>query len=641
MYQWTNADQGCFALVHGGQYVLDAYAAAQHADGRRIDTREASLCSECREGQRMVLRFAGDNGLILEEYLDIEDGVPTARCALRDASGAPVVTSRLTPLVLRDSRREPEGKLGLWKSLWTRMLTVPYDNTMWLRFEALPLRAGRVSYDLTVLTDGQSREGLLVGALDFADWKNALVCSAYDARTLEAVSGWADGGSHDTMPHGSLCGEAVSSSAFCVMHGEDWRDLLERYGDMIHARQGGLAWPEGSPFGYNSWAGLAARLNEDSFRHTAAFLREELRPAGFENEGVSYVNLDAMWQPIGEAGLKRLRDEQHAQGQRAGIYDAPFAFFGRDVKAEIPGQPGHCFEEILLRDDQGRLLPRVDGAIPMDVTHPLWEAYTRDKYDRFIAWGYEYVKVDFMSHGGMEGVHADASVRTGRQAINRGYRFLAELLSPERAGRPFFISLSIAPMFPCGWGHARRFSCDAFGTAEDVEYVLNAQTYGWWQNRRLYAFNDPDHIVLLRAFCMERDSTEGEARARYTTAVIAGGVMMLSDDYDRPEAMARARMLATNREVNAVARARADFRPTDMAGASACRAYTARIGGREYLALFALREGEEVRVDCRREGIAQGRWRDLWTGRVCCADQGVITWRSEGCDALLLTAESI
>ena len=246
-----------------------------------------------------------------------------------------------------------------------------------------------------------------------------------------------------------------------------------------------------------------------------------------------------------------------------------------------------------------------------------------------------------MSHGGMEGVHADASVRTGRQAINRGYRFLAELLSPERVGRPFFISLSIAPMFPCGWGHARRFSCDAFGTAEDVEYVLNAQTYGWWQNRRLYAFNDPDHIVLLRSFCMERDSTEGEARARYTTAVIAGGVMMLSDDYDRPEAMARARKLATNREVNAVARARADFRPTDMAGASACRAYTARIGGRDYLALFALQEGEELRVDCRREGIAQGRWRDLWTGRVYCADQGVITWRSEGSDALLLTAESI
>lgn len=76
-----------------------------------------------------------------------------------------------------------------------------------------------------------------------------------------------------------------------------------------------------------------------------------------------------------------------------------------------------------------------------------------------------------------------------------------------------------------------------------------------------------------------------------------------------------------------------------MVGASACRAYTARIGDRDYLALFALRDGETLRVDCRREGIAQGRWRDLWMGRVYCADQGVITWRSQGCDALLLTAE--
>ena len=51
---------------------------------------------------------------------------------------------------------------------------------------------------------------------------------------------------------------------------------------------------------------------------------------------------------------------------------------------------------------------------------------------------------------------------------------------------------------------------------------------------------------------MQRDSTEGEARARYTASAIAGTVMMLSDDYDRPEAMARARMFATNPEVNAV-----------------------------------------------------------------------------------------
>lgn len=170
--------------------------------------------------------------------------------------------------------------------------------------------------------------------------------------------------------------------------------------------------------------------------------------------------------------------------------------------------------------------------------------------------------------------------------------------------------------------------------------MLNAQTYGWWQNRRLYAFNDPDHIVLLRSFGMEEDSTLGEARARYTSAVIAGGVMMLSDDFDRPEAMERAGMLATNDRVNAVARARADFRPLSSADSWACPAYTARIGGRDYLAVFCMKkDGETVTVDCGRDGISDGCWCDLWTGRRVSVEDGMLTHSFEGCDTMLLQRE--
>ena len=170
--------------------------------------------------------------------------------------------------------------------------------------------------------------------------------------------------------------------------------------------------------------------------------------------------------------------------------------------------------------------------------------------------------------------------------------------------------------------------------------MLNAQTYGWWQNRRLYAFNDPDHIVLLRAFCMERDSTFGEARARYTSAAIAGGVMMLSDDYSRPEAMERTALLAANREVNDIARMRADFRPVEIADAYAGRAFTAKAGGKQYLALFSLNaEGETICVNCRRAGIPEGSWRDLWTKTQLSSQQGTITWHAEGCDAMLLMLE--
>lgn len=518
------------------------------------------------------------------------------------------------------------------------MLLVPYDNTMWLRYEAASLRAGRKSYDMTVMFQEDTREGLLIGAMDFDKWKNAVICSATDAKTLNVCSGVADWGTHDSQPHGSLLGKEVSSARFCIIYGTDYRELLEAYGDLIRKERPILTWEEGVPFGFNSWAGLAFRLNPDNYQKTGAFLREELRPIGYENKGVNYCNLDAGWSAFPEEKLIKLTAQLHENGQKAGIYDAPFAFFGKDVQEEIKGVPGHTFEEILLRDEKGDHLPRVDGAIPYDVTHPLWKEYTEYKLGRFLEWGYDYVKLDFMTHGGMEGCHYDKSVRTGREAIAIGYGLIDDILVKGKGEKPFFISLSIAPLFPCGYGHARRFSCDAFGTMEDVEYVLNAQTYAWWQSGRLYQYNDPDHICLLRSFGMERDSTQGEARARYTASAIAGTVMMLSDDYEREEARKRTLQLAGNREINRMAAAGVSFLPVESNHGSASSAYTAVIGQKQYLALFHWQEKEEVvRVDCERAGLCQGtEYTELWSGETMQDEDGFITWKAQGCDAVVL-----
>ena len=636
---WTCTENGTFELHWEGKRILQAYAQAFHVDGRRMDSRYSRLTDKVEEGGRLKLTFERDDDLILTEELEVlENHVPVAKVSLSSSEGKGVETRCLVPLVVQEA---PETNEKLWKSLWSKMLLVPYDNTMWLRYEAVPLRAGRKSYDLTVLFQEDTREGLLIGAIDFDFWKNGLICSAYDAKSICAVSGLADEGSHDTEEHGSLAGKKVSSSRFVVLYGTDYRELLEKYGDLVAEETRPLEWNEGVPFGFNSWAGLAFRLNADNYQKTGKFLREELAPKGYENKGVTYVNLDACWNTIPEEVLTARVKELHENDQRAGIYDAPFAFFGKEPDAEIPGIAGHCFNEILLRDSKGRLLPRVDGAIPYDVTHPLWKEYTRRKFNDFVKWDFDYVKVDFMSHGGMEGVHYDSSVRTGRQALNAAYQFIDELLKPEKTGKPFFISLSIAPLFPNGYGHARRFSCDAFGTAEDVEYVLNAQTYAWWQNHRLYAFNDPDHSCLLKSFCMDRDSSLGEARARYTASVIAGTVMMLSDDYEREEAKERSRILTGNPEVNKVAASRVAFRPTEAGGTSASHCFTAVIDGKQYIAMFSWETGERiVELDPLRAGLKAGvSYRELWSGKTVQEKNGQISWNIKDCDAALFKEE--
>lgn len=72
------------------------------------------------------------NGLVLTEYLRVTEQVPSAMCELSE-TGKTVETSWLVPLVFYS----PENNtLKIWKSLWTQMLLVPYDNTMWTRYEA-------------------------------------------------------------------------------------------------------------------------------------------------------------------------------------------------------------------------------------------------------------------------------------------------------------------------------------------------------------------------------------------------------------------------------------------------------------------------------------------------------------------------
>ena len=635
-YTWKAEENGVFTLYADDRPLLSASAAAKETGaGLTIDSREAVL-KETRENENgLTLVYENTDGLVLTEQLTATEAGAIAQCSLRRKDGSPVRTNSLTPLIAHSKGDETPY---LWRDLGAKMLLVPYDNDMWMRYEAVALRAGRKSYDVTVLFNEDSREGLLMGAMDFDVWKNAVACPGMDARILEARcgQGGSDEGSHDYAPHGIMEGYEVFSSRFLITYGADWRTLLEEYADALNEERKPRMWDQGVPFGFNSYAGLARTLNADNFRESGEFVRKELTPRGFENHGETYINLDGGWQRIPEEDRLRIKDDLHANGQKAGIYDAPFACFW-PLDKEIPLMPGHTFAEIVLRDAQGKPLPRIDRAVPYDVTHPLWLAWTEKKAEQFIDWGYDYLKIDFLSHAGMEGQHADPAVTTGRQALTYGYQVLNRLFDEKKIGRPFFVSLSIAPLFPYGYGNARRFSCDAFGLAEDVEYVLNAQTYSWWTGGKLYQFNDPDHIVLQRSFCMLEDSTEGEARARYTSAVIAGSVMLLSEDYSRPGAKERTIKIAGNPAVNAIARSGVVFRPMDAAGGSACPAFTAQINGESYIALFSWKAGPQaLSVDLKRSGLLSGTYQDVWTGKQAVSGEGLLRWQFAGADAALL-----
>lgn len=647
-------DNGLFAYFLEGEQICKGYAAAKTVDGREIDTRRARLVSqtscEALDGGVCVRLLYQDGQLQLRQELTVhENGAATSQVFLHDEKGL-TNTRYLAPFAT--PYPDQEGK-ELFLSLDQKMLAVPYDNDMWSRYESLSPACGRKSYDVTAIYDENSLEGFIIGALRFDVWKNAIRWAAHDARSFIAYCGAADEGTHDCCPHAPVSGEWVESAPFVFFWSEDIRAGLEKYGDMCASLVSARPWKrEKTPFGWNSYSALGMGLKLSHWREAGDFMKEEL-PDYCDGDGVTYVNLDGAF-GLDQEEIKSTIDALHARGQKAGWYanpcnwfpaggDMPISYFVAmdEVRSE---EPEIRIGDLFLRDHQGNVMPAADGTVPLDVTHPAWEKMARATIRRLIGLGVDYLKLDFLSHGSVEGAHYQKEY-TGRMALNLAYRILSEEI--DAAGREIFVSLSIAPLFPYFLGNARRSCCDTFGHHEDVRYVLNALNFAWWTNGRIYRYNDPDHVPLYLSVIDGRGATtEAEARSRYYASVISGTVMMLSDNYG-PEGDAevirmsreRTRRFANDSKVNDIARLGRAFVPVEIRD-GATPFYTLSHEGRHYAAIFNFSgERQTLSFSAERGRLpVRGKFCDIHGGGKTSYD-GMISVTLEGYDAVILQVE--
>lgn len=586
---------GAFFYLQNGRKIQCAYSSAESSDGRQINTRTAlmgetvlaTITTELGEAQTLTTSFSEED-LTLEREIQIfpDEDYIVVKVYLKDQNGE-TATRHLEPIDTAYPTAECDP---LFLELDQKMLLVPYDNDMWVRYESTPLRPGRRSYDVTAIYNEDSRHGLVLGALDHKVWKNAVTCSGFDARVVVCESGIADLGTHDVVPHGIVTGEKVASARFVMLWADDVRNGMEKYADLCAAVHPAIKWPGKVPFGFNTYSGFGGRVDLPSWQVAGDLIHEELKSFGDE-DGVTYINLDATF-GLDESKMREMVDAFHARGQKCGTYAAPFVGHRRlGLERKLLGNSGLTFGDLLMKDEKGRLLPTPDSLAPLDVTHPAWEEHIRLHLQHIIDMGFDYLKIDFLAHAAMEGVHYDKSYQTGRQALVHGYEVIVDELA--KADRPIFLSLSIAPLFPHGYGHARRQCCDSFGHSDDVRYVLNAVNYAWWTNRKLYHFNDPDHITLYQSLVDGRSVTlEEEARSRYNSAAISGTVMLLSDNYGPHKdeetikaAHARAARIADNERLNAIAREGVSFRPVEIKD-STTQVYTCENNGKLRAAFF-------------------------------------------------------
>lgn len=526
-----------------------------------------------------------------------------------ELTGSNLSANWMGPLVM-----DTTGGVDLGVTNDNRALVVPFDNDGFVRYKARPMNTTDTSIEVGAFYDNQTRLGLVVGSITHDTWKTGISWSGANNRlnSLKVFGGVTNDLTRDVEAHGSVMGNTISSPTLFVGFGPDWRRTLEDYADANAAVVPRLPWTNAMPFGWNSWGVIQKDMSYAKALAVSDFIKTNLQNNGFtDSDGTVYVNLDS-WHNLSASQQQSFTAYCHANGQKAGIYwGGPFAYWGSASAASnqfVPPNNLYRYAEILLRDRNGNFIEN-GSAYAIDPSHPGTLALIDHQIDLFIARGFDFIKLDFISHGAMEGVHYDPAITTGKQAYNLGMQRIVNRI----AGR-MFISASIAPIFPYQYAHSRRIACDAFFSIGHTEYTMNSVSYGWWMSGRLYEYCDPDHLVFTNATPV----TTNENQSRLISGAVTGLFLNGDDLATSTDGQNLARWHLTNAAINAVARVGRTFAPVEgNTGFNATDLFTRRDGTNFHIAIFNYTANATNRtVDLARAGLSAGTYTatDLWSG---------------------------
>lgn len=456
-----------------------------------------------------------------------------------------VATNYIAPLVIK------EGKLQNGNPKWTNFLEVPFDNDNWATFETNNLCESGLSHEVGAFFTPDAKDGLIIGSVTHDTWKSAVRYTNKLASVdeLHVYSGANTELTRDQSPHGTVHGKSVSSAVFFVGFYDNWKNGLNEY-----ARLNTTFTPKrkavtsSNPIGWNSWGSIQENISFSNAVVTSDYIKKNLQNSWQDEDNVVYVNLDSYWDNMSEEELCAFVKHCEENGQIAGIYSSPFVMWWDEE-----GMKNNCvpstdipYNEIRLKKADGTYYSNdIDGCFPLDVTHPATVLHFKNQLEMLMGCGFQYIKLDFLVHGSLEGEHYNKDIQTGIQAYNYAMNEICKIV-----GDDVFINLSMSPIFPYNYANGRRLSCDTFFDIGSTEYMLNSLTYGFWQSE-LYDYIDPDHIVL---WGKDGDATESEARSRLLSGIITGGSFLAGDNFIDPagnsaEAFERYTSLLTNEKL--------------------------------------------------------------------------------------------
>lgn len=415
---------------------------------------------------------------------------------------------------------------------------------------------------------------------------------------------------------------------------------LESYGRAI-AREMETTAPDVVTSGWCSWYYYFTNVSEAEVIANLDYISARKDTLPFE-----YVQIDDGYQAeIGDwltpndkfpHGMKWLAGEIHSRGYKAGLWLAPFL---AGAKSQLFREHPAWFTKYSTGAPAIGTVNWGQPCFALDTTHPEVQEWLANVFRTICDdWGYDYVKIDFIFAGAVDGTRYDQTL-TRAQAYRRGLEIIRDAVGKRfvlACGNPMGPSIGLVEgarigpdVGPFWHPMARNAARSALSDPAAVNSVRNTITR-WWMHNKLW-HNDPDCLMVRET---DTSMSGDEVRALTTVIGLTGGMVLDSDNLPKVSED-RARLISLLLPVYGKSAVPIDlFETTDIPNLLELDCGTHRV-----LAVFNWSD-ESGEVTAR---LPDGRWHawELWERAYVGAVEGSLTMPvpPHGCRLLRLTPD--
>ncbi len=466
-------------------------------------------------GWRLTFTCTLNSGYTLRTYINVYDNNRFILADM-DVSKTASMTIDLMESVAADN-------LNIGNFTDERILTTPYTNNT--DFGVCPVNNfgtfDGTSYWVCSVFDNAGYAGFVAGAATTPNWKSsqklAAASTANGPLTGFAVQNYG----------GTQAGTTVASDRFFLGYYTDYRTGMEEYGAKYAVGEAPMAWSGAMPVGFNNYYSLRCADTLDEMKNIVDYIYNNMRGVGY-----NYVNLDAT--ALTSAERSAFAAYCHNKSLKAGAYACPFTIWGAYLDDPVPGT-SYRQRDAVLRDSAGNMVSWYLGSdvYVLDATSPAGQACLTVGTQSLINEGFDFLKIDFIDYGMQEGVHYD-NTKNGIQSFRIGMSLIKQTVL--NAGRPIFISESIAPLLPNGYAHARRSGCDTeigVNVYSGYERQSLNSIASWFTNGTIWKYNDPDMTMVENRAGSEywmNAMNANQARLLISHCATGGGFWLTSEN---------------------------------------------------------------------------------------------------------------